>query len=623
MTWIAALRTLIVAAAAVASCCSPAPSKAQNERGGSWAEMATANRHSDAVGAGVTLGWNGADGQPVSVAVVAPRLAGRPVEAIAPAAGDNGPAIRAALEKLPASGGGTLRLAPGTYRVAASSPAVMLEGLNDVLIDGRGARIVFATWGDGFMIRNAARIAIKGLSLGYAQPAVIAATVRRTGSGNQLELDPGQRDLPGRAIAYQVTGYDRASGTALPGGRRLLLGRGGAALNPAAGGRLTLASATLDQFADGDAVEIKLAYYKGAAIRIADTDKPVTHDVTIDGVTVSDSAGAAIAVDLMGRGLAVLNSRIGVRTGRSSIVTIAYDALHVTAMTGDILLRDNVFTASGDDAINLGSPIFDVATGGGATTLATKTGGVYPGAELAFFDSGLRWLGNARISERGPRDAANRMKVSLDAPLPAGTRYARNMALLASRYAVVGNDVSRCQCHGLLVQGPNGLVRENRFAGLRANAIRLVVSAWWHEGSGAQNVVVERNQVRDTGDDGRRGVVWAAITAYGELGDGGGQNQPPVARQPLNGGLLIRDNDIAQVAQGCISIASSADVRLSGNRCAAVNQALDRGQLMVERSDAAAGLRRMPAKTAYLASGDGVWIDPLSTTDVRVDGAAR
>lgn len=593
---------LAALALAVATCCSPAPSQASADRGAvdrGWSALATQPRQTPAAGAALMRSWAGADGQTVALGVAAPRLANRPTLTLRPVAGDNGPAIQAALATLRAAGGGTLRLAPGSYPVADGPPAVAMDGLSDVLVDADGARLVFAQWGDGILISQAARLAIRGLSVGYARPATVAAQVR----GGRLVFPGGAPDAG--TTVHQITDLR-------PDGQRLLLGKDGRA--PAA--------APLNGFADGDPVQVKLAYYRGGAIRIADHgDRPVSHDITLDHVTVRDSAGGGVVVDLMDRGLAIVDSQFGT-PGPSAI---AYDALHVTAAGGDILVENNRFSGSGDDAINLASPILDAALNpGGRTAVIGGTGArVYPGARLALFDAALRLVGTAQVAGRLPRDPAGRMATTFTAPVAASgdVRYARNMDLLGRRYAVVGNQIADCLCHGVLVQNPDGLVRDNSFTGLRYNAIRVVTSAMWREGAGAQNVVVARNRIDTTGQDDRRGMMWAAITVYGELAADGAP-QPPLATAPLHAGLLIRDNQIADVDQGCISVSSAVDVTLADNRCTGFNRRVDRQRMLIERASVADGLRRLPAKGAYLARGDGVWIDPLSTAHVRENAPA-
>ncbi|WP_156026052.1 hypothetical protein [Sphingomonas phyllosphaerae] len=583
----------------VATCCTPAPSQSATA---DWAALATNPRQSPASGDGLRRTWTGADGRPVTLAVLAPRVAGRPVIALDPTPGDNGPAIAAALARLRAAGGGTLRLAAGTWPIAGGPPALALDGLSDVLIDGPGAQLVFAQWGDGILISNAARVTLRGLSVGYARPPVVKARV----SGGRLAFSGPAPDAG--APIYQVS----AAG---PAGVRTLFGKQGKALG--AGGMLP---GGLGDFAPGAPVQVKLTWYKGGAIRIGDPgDKPVSHDIILDHVTVRDSAGGGIVADLMGRGLAIVGARLG---GGGS--AIAYDGFHVTAAGGDILVEDSDFTGTGDDAINIASPIIDasVDAGGRTATLSGATARVYPGARLALFDAGLQLLGTADVATRAPRDPAGRMRVTFTTPVDAGAaRYARNLDLLSQRYAIVGNRMADCICHGVLAQAPNGLIKDNQFAGLRYNAIRLLTSAAWKEGAGAYNVVVANNRIADTGQDTRPGRVWAAITVFGELAGNGPGGQAPLAPGPLNAGLLIRDNQIDGVDQGCIAVSNAADVVLKDNSCSRFARQPGTMRMLADRADVATGLARLPAKTAYVAAGSGVWIDPSNTARVDTDSS--
>jgi hypothetical protein len=559
-----------------------------------WAALATTARQSPASGDGVRRSWTGADGRPLTVAVLAPHLDGRPVIALDPVCGDNGPAIVAALARLHAAGGGTLRLARGTWPIAGGPPGLLLDGLSDVLIDGPGAKLVFARWGDGILISNAARVMLRGLSLGYADPPVVAARV----SGGRLHFS-GVAPVPGTTI-YQVS----APGVA---GARRLLSRQGQPLG--AGGALP---GGLSDFAPGTPVQVKLSWYSGAAIRIGDPgDTPLSHDITLDHVTVRDCAGSGITVDFMDRGLAIVAATLGGAGGSA----IAYDGVHVTAAGGDLLIENSDFTGMGDDAINIATPIIDARLDPDrrGVTLSGVASHVSSGTRLALFDAGLRLLGTAVVAARTPRDPAGRLRATFVAPVPAGAvRYARNLDLLSVRYAIVGNRITDCLCHGVLAQAPNGLVQGNSFTRLRFNAIRLLTSAAWREGTGAHNVVVAGNRIADIGQDTRPDRVWAAITVFGELDSARPGTPPPLAAEPLNAGLLIRDNQIDGIGQGCIAISNANEVTLRHNRCGRFGQRPGMRQKLTYRADPH-GASSLPS------AGRGLWIDPSTTARVTID----
>ncbi|MEG8037855.1 right-handed parallel beta-helix repeat-containing protein [Sphingomonas sp. LR60] len=357
---------------------------------------------------------------------------------------------------------------------------------------------------------------------------------------------------------------------------------------------------------------MKLSWYRGGAIRIGDPgDTPVSHDITLDHVTVRDSAGTGITVEFMDRGLAIVAATLG-GTGGSAI---AYDGVHVTAAGGDLLIENSDFTGMGDDAINIATPILDARLDPDrrSMTLSGVASRVSSGTRLALFDAGLRLLGTATVAARSPRDPAGRIRAIFAAPVPAGTvRYARNLDLLSARYAIVGNRITDCLCHGVLAQAPNGLVQDNLFTGLRFNAIRLLTSAAWKEGTGVYNVVVADNRIADTGQDTRPDRVWAAITVFGELDSAVPRAPPPLAAEPLNAGLLIRDNQIDGVGQGCIAISNATDVTLRHNRCTRFGQPPVMMQKLTGRADP-------PSAPALLSAASGLWIEASTTARVTAD----
>jgi len=68
---------------------------------------------------------------------------------LSPVAGDNGPAITAALTSLTQAGGGQLNLAAGQYNIGtstSSAPGLEIDNLHDVTISGTGATLMMMQW---------------------------------------------------------------------------------------------------------------------------------------------------------------------------------------------------------------------------------------------------------------------------------------------------------------------------------------------------------------------------------------------------------------------------------------------------------------------------------------------
>jgi hypothetical protein len=562
--------------------------------------------------------WQGANTEAAGVVVKRPVMTQHPyVVTLSPIAGDNGPALQAALAKVKAQKGGALQLRGGRYDIR--SP-VTLQGLSDVVINGPNAILNFMNWGDGLRIMNSERLVLQGVTIRYAKPALIFGTMTARGNAIELVLDGQDSAQPANMIVHQISSFDRTQKRYLPDSLRMMLGKRGKVFYRAPGHGYT--APELANIAPGTVLALKLAYYKGAAIRIVDEGNgSPSNDIVIDGITISNSAGVGIAVNDMGRGLAIIRSSIGPRATDAHPVGIAFDAIHITASGGDILIRDNYIQGSGDDAINIASPILDVNPGQGdhSVRLKWESGQVAPGSRFAFFDEKLRYIRTGSVVERQQRGSDGSALLWFDSPVNKGgnVRFARDLSRRSNRYAIINNDITRCECHGVLAQAPNGIIRVNRFTKTRFNAVRLLTSSNWQEGSGAYNVAVERNIVRDTGGDARRGLVWAAISVYGELVDTTNATGSIVSLDILNQTIRIADNDIADVDQGCISVASAARVTIRGNRCINVNRNVGLARLLIEPGPVSNSAQRAGSKIAYLGGGQsGIYVDPLSTIGI-------
>lgn len=583
-----------------------------------WWTLATAAPASPvAPGPGV-LGerWTAPDGSPAAVAVALPRPpAGAPRIAVTPG-DDDAATLEDAARRLRAAGGGVLALAPGIYRIAVTParPGLTFAGLHDVTIAGTGARLVFEGWGNGIVLRNSSRIAVQGLSLGYARPAVLAATVRPGAAATMVELDPGTPAPPQGARAYQVSVLYGPHALYAGGPGRYLFYRAPLDLVPAGGRRYVLTGFTAPLPA-GARVAIKLSAYLGAALAVDDAERaPPSNDLVLDHVAIRNGPGMGVFVARMGRGLAIVDSQFG--EPGAPAATIAYDGLHVSGMAGDILVRNNAFTRTGDDAINLASPLFEAApVQGDQLAVRLRGGGLAPGAAAALFDAALGYVGRGTVARpEGVAAAAPATPLRILGPgfRADQVRYVRDLGLLGNRYAIVGNRIGACECHAILAQGPNGLVRANRITDTGFNAIKIVTSAFWKEGAGAQNLIVEDNVITRTGQDLRRGLVAAAIMAYAE----DAATPPGLLAVPVHARLIVRRNRIVGAAQGCVSVASAADVLLERNDCGAQAPA----EALPMAADLLARVHDAPARAARLFGVPRIWVDPSTTRNVRAIG---
>lgn len=313
-------------------------------------------------------------------------------------------------------------------------------------------------------------------------------------------------------------------------------------------------------------------WYGGQAIRIDDTRGPQqSEDVVIDSVTIHSAPGMGILAYGLKRGFAVVNTTIAPRPDGSNPISTMFDGIHVLLGGGDVLLSGNRISGQGDDGINLNNPVHPIVSidDAGQTLVLSKYSRFIAADDmLAFFSEEGGYLGQARVRGKPKALGGLNNQVSLDRTVPGlkASSVVRDLSLISARFEVSDNTIEACNCHGLLVQWPNGRVQGNTFRDLRANAIRLLTDVGsWKEGVGAFNVIVHGNTISKSGIDNSLPLPWAAISAYG------GARGNRVATVPVNSYLDITDNTITDALQGCITIASTRNAKVTGNVCKSSN----------------------------------------------------
>jgi hypothetical protein len=258
----------------------------------------------------------------------------------------------------------------------------------------------------------------------------------------------------------------------------------------------------------------------------------------------------------------------------------------------------------------MASPI--LAVGGPGTMTGTVkiagAGNIVTGETISLFDAQMNYLGSAAESSR-TATVNGYSTVTFASPGIANSQnalFAREGTVWGSRYAVSGNTISNCDCHGVLAQLPNGLVSSNTISGLRYNAIRLITSGAWSEGTGALNVVVTNNTISNTGADTKEGFVWAAITAYGEIKTAN-SNLTQMTSGPVNGTLVIKQNTVQQTQDACLSFGDTINAELETNTCTST---------MLGGPSQTGSFASYPGSDTVRA--EGIFIDPATTTNITV-----
>ena len=512
--------------------------------------------------------WTAPDGRTIHLVVRLPRpRADAPTVRVGPcpAAADATPLFEAALADVRRVHAGRLVIAPGTcvFRTLAAGGTahLLIDDVSDLTIDGTGATLVFTRDAIGVAIARAARTRLEGVTIRYAMRTFSMGRIARRPDGPALVTDDRAELTRQDQVSSVVEWRD---GSFVHGGVRLMFPPGSPDRPVLDDGQL-YRSARFGSIPDGTPVVVFHQWYGGVAIEAGSgRGADETEDVTVDRVRIGSAPGMGILAYGVRRGFAVTRSTIAPPGNAAGPLSAEFDGIHVEASGGDIVLAGNVIAGTGDDGINLNAPVFPVGgRNAGGVVFGPWSRFIAPGDPVAFFDADDRFLGTDRVASvtalGGLRHDVT--FASGEAALPDDGSM-RDLALAASRFLIEDNTIRDCNCHGLLVQDPDGLVQDNRFLSLDRNAIRLLTSAGiFKEGIGAFDVVVRGNTIENTGPDLVPRLPWAAITTYGVT--------PPLRLDDhlVDADLLIEGNRIADTDDGCITVADAENVTLRRNSC--------------------------------------------------------
>ncbi len=518
--------------------------------------------------------WTAPDGRRVHVVVRMPVQNGTPVTmGPVPDGEDARPVLESAIADAVAKGSSKVLIPRGTYvfrTIAARGMGhVIIKGVENLTIDGQGSTFVFTSNEPGILVTTSKRIRIENLRLRYDLHLASVGTIVNRDGENVFVVDQSF-PVTERDAAYYFSEIQPGSTKWVIGGQRQILPPGNKTPVTYAGDQ-TYRSEAFRQLRAGGRFVVFHYWYGPPVLRIADSPGPhQNEDISIDHVQIDSGPGFGIYGYGLKRGFAVTNSTIAADPASPSPMSTLYDAIHLNAAGGDIVLTGNRIANQGDDAINIENPIQPISAlseDGKTLKMSKYSRFISEGDELAFFTGAGDFLGTAKTT--APPRALGGLdgEVTIDSPVAGVTpaSVVRDVALIASRFYVADNVIEDCKCHGMLLQIPNGLVERNTFNNVGANAVRMLTDTTWGEGVGAFNIVFRRNTIRNSGLDGQKLVPWSAITVYG-----GGRGGPTSAL--MNRDIDIVDNRIDGAGQGCITVANSDRVRVLRNQCNGTNR---------------------------------------------------
>lgn len=533
-----------------------------------WAKRLMADSISPVIaGPGdLTQTWTGADGKLANLVVRVPRTSGKPTVTIAsPTAGsDATPVFQAAVAQLKKSGGGILKVAPGAYTFKTANTEqpglaqLLLSNLTDVDIQASGADFIFQTNNDGIFVQDSTRVRIQGARMRDGRVLSGTGRMRMVDGVMRLVLD---NPLPAGATINWVQPMNEGSSRSWP----QILTRAIITPEMAQPTRVDERTFTAPGFKplkDGQHVSVKFTWYTNRAIYIRDSYKGANEDIIIDGVHIGSMGGMGIGIRTRGRGIAIQNSSISADSGMP--YSTNYDGIHIGTAGGDVLIRNNAISNTGDDQINVRSVIHKVTQiSGDSATLTNDSRSIRVGDEVAFFNSAGEYLGRRFIKTAPPLGPVDTVTFGFTPGEPVTeAAYARVINLTLRRFAVVGNTMTDSGGRGMLIQVPIGLIQGNVVRGVPRTAIRMLTSFDpWLEGAGAINVRVTGNTFDSGGGELGFSYVTGIITAVGEV------ISSKLPTNMLNGPIKIDNNKFIAPRAACVAIYNTSGIVQENNAC--------------------------------------------------------
>ena len=393
----------------------------------------------------------------------------------------------------------------GVYYVSGQ---LLLENIRDACIDGNGAEILYDTRNSLFTIRHCECVEVRGLTFEWDWDKLpLSATARAVdveGEKNTLDFIFDNPAYAREDMFYAVSQSDPDTGTYGAKGTYIESYEG---QNPDVIKQLTKISDDTIRVVHngswahfgGNSYILRSVAYGGSLIDIYERSR----DITLDGLNLYGGTGMGIIVGEKTSHFALRNIFIGPDPEKADLhcTSLDADAVHINDSDGCFLIENCDFSRQGDDDVNINSGIGLIQSVDGRTVTFEADGSMNAdvGDTMVFRDARFELMGVTAVIESVERMDSGVRKATFTADLPAGIEegcFLFNRDNTGSNYVIRNNYFHEHRARSLLLQTSDGLVENNTFYKTTHNAIKIVmdINGVWHEGTGADNIVVRNNK---------------------------------------------------------------------------------------------------------------------------------
>lgn len=460
---------------------------------------------------------------------------------------------------------------PGDYRLDSSFQGYLFDvsGRSNLVIDGRGARVRFATRKQGLMLaKDAADIVIQGFDCSYAKGCLRV-------QGTVLSIDPAGRRMT-LAVDEGFPGFDVSDNTK----QDILY-----LLEPGKNGRLKTAAPSflrangpITRGSDGTwifpcARELGFCRvgdrygfnFRSGSLHLVDASG--AHGVTASGLTTNGWGGMQF-VSIEGGDMRLLHCKA--RLGEVECMSGNADGVHIRGHDMGPWIEGVEINAIGDDAIALYARPSTIKTVAAeeehrAVLCRSEWFNLAPGDDVSFFQpSEGRILLETRvekvIAEKGV------YRVSFVHALPDGIRCEGpvqqatqiwNRSKSCGDFMVRNSRFTNIRRYGTVFRSRRGVVENNHYESISSRAVVFRNEAEWPNGLYASEIIIRGNTMIDIGFDnpGLQPAVAFLFSGYQRAASGIGPRH-----------ILIERNTFEKGSKPEMQFTGTRDVVLRGNR---------------------------------------------------------
>lgn len=425
-----------------------------------------------------------------------------------PGAEDNTEALNAAFAYCAENPGTLLRFEKGVYYV---SGALRLENLKDVLVDGGGSEIVYDYRSSLVTLTGCECVELRDLAFDRdweKQPlSAVARVAAVKGEKNVVDFVFDNPAFAREDMLYAISQSDPDTDTYGAKGVYIETYEG---QNPDVIQSVEKISddtlrvthnGMLTHFA-GSSFILRGTAYGGSLIDIYGACR----DITLNGLRLYGGGGMGVIVGQRTSHFALRNLFIGPDPAHADtrLTSLDADAVHINDSDGCFLIENCEFCRQGDDDVNINSGVGWIKSVSGNTVMFEADGSMNadPGDTMAFRDPGFNLTDVTAVVESAERLEDGMRRVTFTKALPQAVKeggFLFNLDNTGGNYVIRNNYFHEHRARGLLLQTSDGLVENNTFYKTTHNAIKIImdINGVWHEGTGADNIVVRNNTFKE------------------------------------------------------------------------------------------------------------------------------